>query len=337
MTAGDNWKDGSVKKNGCYVNPWKEWKDPSFLHTFQWLLTRTHPHVPEDIQRIFPLQTPDWDAIKHPQTNLQCTWIGHATCFVQLDGVNILTDPVFSFRCSPVQFAGPGRYVPVPCNISDLPPVDIVVISHNHHDHLDTGSIEELEKLHKPTFFCGIGLKWWFQGMNISDDRIVEMDWWQSHSCKDLNIQFIPVQHWSQRFLTDGFKTLWGGYVIKGTKTFFFNGDTGFAQELYEEIGRRCGPMDLAAIPVGSYAPRWMMRPQHVDPEEAYMIHKLIGAKQTLGIHHGTWVLTDEPIDEPRRRVGLINDPTFFTVDHGTTFVIEKNGSINFEKNKTKK
>jgi len=225
---------------------------------------------------------------------MKCTWIGHATCYLQLTSNSraVLTDPVFSSRCSPIQWVGPERIVPPACAIADLPRVDAVVISHDHYDHIDTDSIVELEKIHRPHFVCGLGLAQYFRGVLPSDahSRIVELDWWQEIDLfpddkeGPLKVRFVPVQHWSKRWLWgDELKSLWGGYYITGPaevgERFFFNGDTGYSQPLYAELGRRCGPVDLAAIPIGAYAPREIMAPQHVDPEEAPKIHRDIKSR----------------------------------------------------------
>jgi L-ascorbate metabolism protein UlaG (beta-lactamase superfamily) len=263
------------------------------------------------------------------------TWLGHASCFVRLGETTLLTDPVFSARCSPVQFSGPLRYVAVPCPAAEIPTPGFVLISHDHYDHLDYNTITALEDnavVHgrpRPVYVMGLGLKSWFvSNFGIEDSRLVELDWWQSYSpSTHLSIDFVPAQHWGKRSLLTHMDHLWGGFVVKDAqagKSFFFAGDTGFSEQLFAEIGNRYGPVDMAAIPIGAYEPRWFMAPQHVDPEQAHAIHRLVKAKHSVGIHWGTFILTDEPVDEPRTLINQINENNagaspFATIEHGAT------------------
>jgi L-ascorbate metabolism protein UlaG (beta-lactamase superfamily) len=186
-----------------------------------------------------------------------------------------------------------------------------------------------LEKFHRPIYVCGLNLGKWFTGTaKIESSRVKEMDWWQNLCLLDtvVDIQFVPVQHWSKRHAYgDERKSLWGGFSVsvKGFK-FFFNGDTGFTSELYEEIGQRCGPFDLCAIPIGAYEPRSVMTMQHVDPEQAFMIHRLLKSTVSFGIHYATFILTDEPIDEPKARIEKLSKenpdvPPFLAIEHGAS------------------
>jgi N-acyl-phosphatidylethanolamine-hydrolysing phospholipase D len=270
--------------------------------------------------------------------NIQSTWIGHATMFVQMGGWNILTDPIFSRRCSAVQFAGPERYRLPPCTIEELfkkenVGVDIVLVSHNHYDHLDYNSVKELAERsmeqEKPMHFVvPLGLKAWFQKY-VPDsfkggNQVTEIDWHETCTIKrgtnEIRITGIPMQHWSNRNGFDRDKTLWCGFkvatatanstsnatattdAINATKTFLFSGDTGFFDGLYE-IGENYGPFDMAAIPIGAYEPRWFMREQHTNPEDAVKMMDALRAKKAFPIHWGTFFLTIEPIMEPRERL----------------------------------
>ena len=228
------------------------------------------------------------------------TWIGHASVLFQLGGMNVLADPQFSERASPVQFAGPKRIVPLPIDIPALPRIDVVLISHNHYDHLDADSVRRLAKhpSGSPLFLVPLGLKAWFADQGI--ERVAEYDWWQTHMEGALRFTLVPVQHWSKRTLWDTNKTLWGGWVIEGAGLkIVHTGDMGYSQDA-RDIGERLGPFDLAFIPIGAYAPRWFMKLYHVDVPEAIQVRTDLRARRAIGMHWGTFEhLTDEPLDEP--------------------------------------
>jgi N-acyl-phosphatidylethanolamine-hydrolysing phospholipase D len=235
------------------------------------------------------------------------TWIGHATVLVQLGGINVLTDPVFSERASPVSFVGPKRAQAPGLSLAELPRIDAVVISHNHYDHCDSASLQALNAQPggPPLFLVPLGLKALLADLGITN--AVELDWWQQHTLGGVDIVLTPVQHWSARGLTDRLKTLWGGYALFARDfQVFFAGDTGYSRDfadIRERFAARQGErgFDLALLPVGAYEPRWFMTEQHVNPEEAVRIHRDLRARRSLGIHWGTFELTDEPLDEPPR------------------------------------
>jgi N-acyl-phosphatidylethanolamine-hydrolysing phospholipase D len=236
------------------------------------------------------------------------TWIGHATMLAQIGGLNILTDPVFSERSSPLSFAGPKRHVAPGLALSELPHVDVVLISHNHYDHLDAASVDALaaQPGGPPFFVVPLGIKRWFAERGIA--RVVELDWWQSTSLGSTEIFFVPAQHWSGRSLTDRMKTLWGGYAVFAPDfQLYFAGDTAYSKD-FADIHRRFAArqgagrgFDLALIPIGAYEPRWFMSTQHANPAEAVQIHLDLAASRSVGIHWGTFQLTDESLDEPPR------------------------------------
>ena len=249
-----------------------------------------------------PAVKTDAEALRSGETNPSVTWIGHATMLVRLGGSNILFDPVFSERASPVSFAGPRRIVPLPIDIAELPPIDIVLISHNHYDHLDAESVKRIAAMPQgsPLFLVPMGLKAWFAELGIA--RVDELDWWQQTRHGDLKVTFVPAQHWSKRTLTDANQTLWGGWVVEGDGlSIIHTGDTGFSQD-FRDIGERLGPFDMAFIPIGSYAPRWFMKTMHADVPEAVQIRSDLRAARAIGMHWGTFEsLADEPLDEPPR------------------------------------
>ena len=282
----------------------------------------------------------DLDFIRANRSEFAVTWIGHATALVQMAGVNILTDPVFSNRASPVQWAGPGRWQPPGVALRDLPRIDLVLISHNHYDHLDEASVRALaaQKGGPPLFVVPLGIERWLADVGIEGAQA--LDWWDHVDAHGLRVHLTPAQHWSGRTFTDRMQTLWGGFVVEalveptvaGTSAprqrIFYAGDTGWSARHFGEIGRRFAPIDLALIPIGAYEPRWFMSAQHVNPEEAVRIHQAIGAHASLGVHWGTFLMTDEPLDQPlhdldaaRRSLG-VSDQQFRTLRHGQTWRI---------------
>jgi L-ascorbate metabolism protein UlaG (beta-lactamase superfamily) len=280
------------------------------------------PVNPEDGYRFEAARS---DLVANPSV----TWVGHATVLLRVGGLSVLTDPHFSERASPISFAGPKRVVPPVPALDELPHIDAVVISHNHYDHLDHESVRRLadQAGGSPRFFVPLGLKDWFARRGIED--VVELDWWESIDFRGLKIDFVPVQHWSKRTLSDENQTLWGGWVIRHPElSFFFAGDTGYSKD-FADIRARFGGFDLAAIPIGAYAPRWFMQIMHLDPAEAVQVHRDVNARRSLAIHWGTFAnLTDEALYEPplrlaeeRKKAGLADDE-FLVLRHGETHVL---------------
>ena len=238
------------------------------------------------------------------------TWVGHATILAQIGGVNLITDPVFSERVSPLSFIGPKRHVPPGLSLAQLPHIDVVLISHNHYDHLDDASVRALaaQAGGSPLFVVPLGLKAWMAERGIT--HVVELDWWHSHPVASkmgtVDVVLTPVQHWSGRGLNDRLATLWGGYaVFAPDQHLYFSGDTGYSKDFsdirehFASRQREGGGFDIALIAVGAYEPRWFMSSQHVNPAEAVQIHVDLGAKRSVGVHWGTFELTDESLDTP--------------------------------------
>jgi len=252
------------------------------------------------------------------------TWIGHSTMFLHIYGKTILTDPIFSNRCSPFQFAGPKRYTSPSISIKSLPKIDIVVISHNHFDHLDKNSVKTLSTNTSTIWYVPLGLKEWFVKLGISN--VIELDWFDEYEHNNIKIVCLPSQHWSKRNLFKSFDTLWASWLINiGNYKFWFAGDTGYNELQFRKIGDHYGPLDLAAIPIGAYEPRWFMKNFHVNPEESILIHKDIKSKKSIGMHFGTFLLTTEPIDEPSQKIRdiILNDENF-----KSEFIIPELGNI---------
>ena len=279
-------------------------------------------------------QVPDLGFIRGRTNHFSVTWIGHATALVQIGNTNVLTDPHFSERASPVQWLGPKRWQPPAVRLEELPRIDIVLISHNHYDHLDEHSVRRLNAQAggPPLFVVPLGIERWLEGVGVTNARA--MDWWDSLRVGEVTVYLTPVQHWSRRTLADANTTLWGGFVVEGAsrgkpRRFFFSGDTGYSREHFTGIGRRFGGFDLALLPIGAYEPRWFMSAQHVNPEEAVQIHRDLGARLSVGIHWGTFQLTDEPLDQPatdlaaaRGKLG-VGSREFVTLRHGQTLRLD--------------
>lgn len=258
------------------------------------------------------------------------TWIGHATTLMQASGLNVLTDPIFSERASPVQLFGPQRLQAPGVALADLPPIDVVVISHNHYDHLDRNSVVALNARAegRTLFLVPLGVKPWMARLGI--DNVVELDWWEAHAVAGVEFHLTPVQHWSARGVNDRSETLWGGWSVFGRDFhWYFSGDTGYSDDFAEtrrRMARRFpAGFDLAVLAIGAYEPRWFMKEQHVNPAEAVQIHKDLGASQSVGVHWGTFDLTDESADQPprdlavaRERMG-VPEQAFFVLRIGET------------------
>jgi N-acyl-phosphatidylethanolamine-hydrolysing phospholipase D len=229
------------------------------------------------------------------------TWIGHSTFLVQLGGVNILTDPHWGDRASPVSFAGPRRLVAPGIRFEDLPPIHAVIISHDHYDHLDAETVARLAREHRPRFFVPLGLRAWLEERGITD--VVELDWWDSVAFRGLTVACTPAQHSSGRGLTDQNLRLWSSWVILGpTKRFFFAGDTGYDPGL-RAIGDRFGPFDLTAIPIGGYSTFKTGHPNHLNPEEAVQLFEDVRGRLLVPMHWGTFAMNREPFREPPDRL----------------------------------
>lgn len=275
-------------------------------------------------------EIPNKDLITAPGDQPIITWIGHSTFLIQYRGINILTDPMFSTRASPVSFAGPKRLVSLPLSMAELPPIHYVVISHNHYDHLDLDSVQGLNQ--ETQFLVPLKLKPWFLDAGVAAEKIFEFDWWQAQTFSGLRIVATPSQHWSARGLFDRNETLWAAWYMEiDDFDLWFAGDTGYNEIQFKEIGRRFAPIDVGLIPIGAYAPRWFMAEQHVDPEGAIKIHLDIGAKQSFGMHWGTFQLSAEPFLEPKEKLAAagvkskLKEDEFTVMALGQTVAVKHN------------
>ena len=277
--------------------------DPGYDYT---MLGRTVSLLRRTFQRepargALPLSVPnDGAALRANGTEPTVTWIGHATLLVQLDGVNILTDPIWSDHAGPLGI-GPRRLVPPGVRLQDLPPIHAVVISHDHYDHLDVHTVQQLVRLYHPTFFVPLGLRAWLAERGVRE--VVELDWWQRHTHRGLTFVATPAQHGSGRTLTDQNLRLWSSWAVLGRdRRFFFAGDTGYTPAM-AEIGKRLGPFDMAAIPIGGYSAYSAHHPNHVSPEEGVQLFEDVRGRRLVPMHWGTFALNREPFREPPERL----------------------------------
>jgi N-acyl-phosphatidylethanolamine-hydrolysing phospholipase D len=250
---------------------------------------------------VAPRVVNDGAALRAGLINPSITWVGHATLLLQVGGVNVLTDPNWGERASPLSWAGPRRLSPPGIAFEDLPRIDVVLISHDHYDHLDLSTVKRLAQNHAPLFLVPLGLKAWFSAGGI--DRVEELDWWGERLYRGVNFVCVPAQHFSQRTLWDGNRRLWASWaVLSSHRKLYFSGDTGYFAG-FTQIGKRYGPFDVAAIAIGAYMPPEIMKGVHTAPEEAVQAFIDLKAQALLGIHWGTFDLAEEPLDEPPRRM----------------------------------
>jgi L-ascorbate metabolism protein UlaG (beta-lactamase superfamily) len=247
---------------------------------------------------VSPLET--W--ARPPETGLRATWLGHSTLLLEIDGARVLTDPVWGKRVSPARIIGPKRFQPVPVAIEQLPPLDAVLISHDHYDHLDVPTIRELARLDVP-FYTSLGVGVHLEAWGVPPERIVELDWWESVELArgELLLTAAPSQHFSGRALGDRNRTLWSSFALRSRRHgVFFSGDTGLTPE-YREIKERLGPFDLVMLEVGAFHPAW--GDIHLGPDNAIEAHALLGGGSFLPVHWGTFSLALHDWDEPAERL----------------------------------
>jgi L-ascorbate metabolism protein UlaG (beta-lactamase superfamily) len=250
--------------------------------------------------------------------DLRVTFVNHATLLIQMDGVNILTDPMWSDRCSPVSFIGPKRHRPPGIRFEDLPKIDIVLVSHNHYDHLDVPTLRRLEQRFHPRILTPLGNSALMARYGIEAE---DFDWWQASEANGVRITLVPSQHFCARAISDRDVTLWGGFVISGPAgNVYFAGDTGWGDH-FAEIATRFPSIRLACLPIGAYLPRWFMKPAHIDPAEAVEAHKVLRASTSVAMHYGTFNLGDdgetEPVEDLRRAIVASANPRFWIMEFG--------------------
>jgi N-acyl-phosphatidylethanolamine-hydrolysing phospholipase D len=322
---------------GGFRNPWPNAGQPVFTGMLRWAMTRTvKPRIDRTKRGQFPKAEPSFASPRAGPTEVSLTWVGHATFLIQIAGLNVLTDPVWSERCSPVQFAGPRRYMPPGIPFEQLPPIDLVLQTHDHYDHLDDLTVRRLADEHpEALWFAPLRLGAWLTERGARVER--ELDWWESTECHGLEVTSIPAQHFSGRSFQRN-QSLWCGWVVRGGhRNVYFVGDTG-RHPAFGEIGSRAGPFDAVIAPIAAYDPRWFMAPVHIGPEEAVAAYRELTASGNGGrrcpmvaMHWGTFKLTDEPMTEPPVRAraawqqaGLPSDDLWI-LKHGETRELKRN------------
>jgi L-ascorbate metabolism protein UlaG (beta-lactamase superfamily) len=228
---------------------------------------------------------------------LAITFINHVSFLIQLPGLNILTDPLYSERASPVQWAGPRRVHAPGLAFDDLPAIDLVFVSHNHYDHMDLAALRRLARARGPVFLTGLGNGAFLRQQGIGP--VTELDWWGQTLLRGVQLSFTPAQHWSSRGPGNKNHTLWGGlWIATARHSVYFAGDTGYSP-WFAQLQRQYGRPEVALLPIGAYEPRWFMCDQHMNPDDAVRAHLELGAPSSVAMHFGCFRLTDEGIDEP--------------------------------------
>ena len=312
---------GIRDKNGRFFNPWLGHGAARYLGLVKWMFFSRNKWAGEKKKPVsFEVVKPDFTALDKTGKDY-IVWLGHSTVIIKTNNRTIITDPVFWNVTRWVK-----RKTPLPIDPAKLPQIDYCLISHSHYDHLNTDSVKFLKERFDPVFICGPGYDGYFKPLGIT--RFIELNWWEEHEADGLKITSLPVQHWSKRTLFDTNKRLWASYLIesRGVK-YYWIGDTGYC-EGFKEIGKKFSPVDVLLVPIGAYEPRWFMKANHVNPEEALMIARDVRAKTVIPIHWGTFDLTDEPLWMPIEHLKEIHDPKkdpeLKILPHGGNYIVEK-------------
>jgi N-acyl-phosphatidylethanolamine-hydrolysing phospholipase D len=319
------------RPGGGFQNPWSNTAISGFRDFLRWRLVerRNHPIAPNPPRDSLPRRQPSIATPRAHYGYRSITWVGHATALLQLGPVNVLTDPVWSERASPFQWLGPRRLMSPGLEFDVLPPLDVVVLSHNHYDHLDAATVRRIAGRFPDTpWLCPLGLGELLHSLGVRE--VIERDWWQRFETATFSATCAPAQHFSARWIRDRNDTLWGSWVIQadGARV-FFAGDTAL-HPAFADIGARLGPFDLVMLPIGAYEPRWFMQRVHMNPEDAIAAYRALvsgapAAPPCFAMHWGTFRLTDEPVEEPpvrfaqRWREAGLPASANWTLAHGET------------------
>ncbi|HET9486964.1 MAG TPA: MBL fold metallo-hydrolase [Chryseosolibacter sp.] len=306
-----------------FLNP-ENVKAKGGLEVFKWMLSRKRgpwrPNLTENYGK---------HPLGHFKEGIRITFVNHSTFLIQVDGLNILTDPVWAHRVSPFKWAGPRRMKLPGIRFENLPKIHVVVLSHNHYDHLDIQTMRLVFGAHHPKVIAPLGVKAFLEQHYISGAE--ETDWWEELTLhNEMKIQAVPAQHFSGRGFLDRDATLWCGYVLKTSRgNIYFAGDTGYNEVTFKEIPSRCGPIKVALLPIGAYKPGWFMSPIHVSPEESVRIHFDVGSQTSIGMHFGTFPLADDGHDDPPNDLKIaiekhqLGEEEFILLREGESRVIE--------------
>jgi L-ascorbate metabolism protein UlaG (beta-lactamase superfamily) len=285
-----------------------------FLDVLRWKLTSRPEGSARFVSDVIPSQPPSCVG----DNQLRVTLINHSTLLIQQSGGNILTDPIWSERASPFSSIGPRRRREPGVRFEDLPRIDIVLLSHNHYDHLDLATLRRLADRGQSQFIVPAGVARWLKSRSIGPAH--EMDWGDSVPTGSTTVHSVPALHFSARGLFDRNRTLWCGYVIETPdRVIYFAGDTGFGKH-FAQIRERFGAPRLALLPIGAYEPRWFMSPIHMAPDDAIRAHEMLAAKTSIAIHHGTFQLGDEGIDTPKKQLSACD--SFLVLDNGQSVTL---------------
>ncbi len=293
--------------------------DHSRVKMFKWLFSRKR--YSWKWREVGATTTP---AKRVDGASMVVTFINHSTLLIQTEGKNILTDPVWAKRVSPFSFVGPKRFQDPGVRFEDLPDIDVVLISHNHYDHMDLATLRKVEAKWNPPIVVGLGNKQYLDAKGFAN--VTELDWWGAYQL-DSNISIVcaPGQHFSSRALSDRDNTLWCGYVIETPHgDTFFAGDTGYG-EFVKRIGEKYKEFRLALLPIGAFRPQWFMGPVHISPEQAVQIYDELKVGTAIGIHHSTFHLADDGQDEPKE---IIEKMRSEREDGTLNFLVPKNGDV---------
>jgi L-ascorbate metabolism protein UlaG (beta-lactamase superfamily) len=306
-----------------FFNPGYPSKKSTFAMLRWWWERRNRAPWPEHVEN-----KPHPEVITTiPADEIKVTYVNHSTVLIQTNNFNLLTDPTWDERASPFTWIGPKRVRDPGISFNELPPIDVVVISHNHYDHLNILTLQNLEKKFHPIFLVPLGNKNLLNRNGIAN--VIEMDWWQQYKFNnDINITFLPARHWSARWLNDRNNTLWGSYGIDINKIkIFFAGDTAYSNN-FKTIQKKWGKPDLAFLPIGAYLPEWVMKQSHLNPYEAVKAHLDLETRRSIAIHYGTFQLSDEAFDQPNidlkkaLKLNSLSDEQFMLLPEGQSFVL---------------
>lgn len=275
-----------------FYNPKYPQMKKTIVDLLKWKINGDKKQWPEFVD-ITPQKVPQ---ARNKVGELSTTFINHASFLIQIDGVNVLTDPIWSERTSPVSFAGPKRVKVAGVNFEDLPKIDVIIISHNHYDHFDIPTLERLIERDNPKIIWGLGNTHYLR--DKYHKNAIELDWNEKTHFSGIEFHFLPSKHWSKRGLFDENCALWGAFAIKGSRLVYFGGDTGYSDH-FKTANKIFGAFDLSLLPIGAYEPRWFMKDAHMNPQDAVKAHHDLKSKLSIGMHFGTFQLTDESIDAP--------------------------------------